>query len=62
MMQMNLEPITQTEVSQKNKYHILMHIYEIQKDGNNEPTCRAAMEKTQRTDLWTSAGEKESAR
>ena len=28
---MNLEPITQSEISQKekNKYHILMHIYEI---------------------------------
>ena len=29
MRWMNLEPIIQNEVSQKNKYHILMHIYEI---------------------------------
>ena len=35
MRQMNLEPIIQNEVSQKEKekYHILMHIYGIQKDG-----------------------------
>ena len=26
---MNLEPVIQSEVSQKNKYHILMHIYGI---------------------------------
>ena len=31
MMWLNLEPIMQSEVSQKeqNKHHILMHIYEI---------------------------------
>ena len=31
MRWMNLEPITQSEISQKekNKYHILMHIYGI---------------------------------
>ena len=28
---MKLEPIIQSEVSQKNKYHILTHIYGIQK-------------------------------
>ena len=53
---MNLEPIIQSEVSQKekDKYCILMHIYGIQKDGTEEFICRAAMEKqTQRTDLWT---------
>ena len=35
---MNLEPIIQTEVSQKekNKYRILMHIYGIQKNGTEE--------------------------
>ena len=35
MRWMNLEPIIQSEVSQKekNKYHILMHIYGIQKNG-----------------------------
>ena len=37
---MNLEPITQSEVSQKekNKYCILMHIYRIEKDGTDDPT------------------------
>ena len=29
MKWMNLEPIIQNEVSQKDKYHILMHIYGI---------------------------------
>ena len=44
---MNLEPIKQSEVSQKekDKYHILMHIYGIQKNGTEEFTYRAAMEK-----------------
>ena len=42
---MNLEPIIQSEVSQKetNKYCILMHIYGIQKDGTDESICRAVM-------------------
>ena len=53
---MNLEPIIQSEVSQKekDKYHILTHIYGIQKNGSAEFIQRAAMEKqTQRTDLQT---------
>ena len=53
---MNLEPIIQSEVSQKEKniYCILIHIYGIQKDGMMKFICKAAMEKqTQRTDLWT---------
>ena len=35
---MNLKPLIQSEVSQKekNKYCILMHIYEIQKNGTDE--------------------------
>ena len=47
MRWMNLEPIIQTEVSQKekDKYHILMHIYGIQKNGTEEFICPAAMEK-----------------
>ena len=46
MRWMNLEPIIQSEVSQKekDKYHILMQIYGIQKDGTDEPICRAAKE------------------
>ena len=51
---MNLEPIIQSEVSQKDKYCILTHIYGIQKNGTEEFIYRAAMEKqTYRTDLWT---------
>ena len=44
MRWMNLEPIIQSEVSQKdrNKYPILMHVYGNQKDGTDEPICRAA--------------------
>ena len=36
---MKLEPIIHSEVSQKEKhqYSILMHIYGIQKDGNDDP-------------------------
>ena len=47
MRWMNLEPIIQSEVSQKkkDKYHILMHIYRIQKNGTEEFIYRAAMEK-----------------
>ena len=43
---MNLESIVQNEVIQKekDKYCILMHVYGIQKDGTDEPICRAAME------------------
>ena len=56
---MNLEPIIQSEVSQKekNKYCILTHIHGIWKNGTDEPICRAGIEtQTQRTDLWTQWG------
>ena len=61
---MNLDPIIQSEVSQKEKreekrkqYCILMHIYGIQKDGNDELICRTAMEtQIQRTDLGEGEG------
>ena len=47
MRWMNLEPIIQSEVSQKekDKYHILTHIYKIQKNDTEEFIYRAAMEK-----------------
>ena len=47
MRWMNLEPSIQSEVSQKDKdkYHILKHIYGIYKDGTDESICKAAMEK-----------------
>ena len=53
---MNLEPTAQSEVSQqeKDKYCILAYTRGIQKDGTDEPICRAATEmQTQRKDLWT---------
>ena len=56
MRWINLESIRQSEVSQKkkDKYHILMHIYRIQKYGIEEFIYRATMEKQiQRVDLWT---------
>ena len=39
-----LEPIIQSEVSQKEKHQcsVLTHIYGIQKDGNNDPKCKTA--------------------
>ena len=44
---MNLEPIIQSDVSQKekNKYCILTHIYGIQKNGSDECIFRAEIEK-----------------
>ena len=50
---MNLEPVIQSEVSQKekNKYHKLKHIYGVKKNGTDKPICKAAIEvQTQRTD------------
>ena len=46
MRWMELEPIIQSEVSQKEKhqYSILMHIYGIWKDGNDDPICETAKE------------------
>ena len=44
---MKLEPVIQSEVSQKEKYkyHTLTHIFEIWRDGTDEVIFRAAMEK-----------------
>ena len=56
MRRMKLEPIIQSEVSQKDKdqYSILMHIYGILKDGNDNPTCKTEKEtQMYRTDFWT---------
>ena len=43
---MDLETVLQSEVSQKekNKYHILMHICGIQKNGTDELICKAEIE------------------
>ena len=56
MRWMKLEHIIQSEVNQKEKhqYSILMHIYGLYKDGNDNPVCKTA-KKTQmyRTVVWT---------
>ena len=46
MRWMKLEPIIQSEVSQKEKhqYSILTHIYGIQKDGNDDPIYETVKE------------------
>ena len=46
MRWMKLEPIIQSEVSQKDKdqYSILMSIYGIQKDSKDNPICRTEKE------------------
>ena len=45
-MWMDLESVIQSEVSQKkkNKYHILMHICGIQKNGTDDLICKAETE------------------
>ena len=56
MRQTNLDPLIQSDVSQKekNKSSKLKHIYEIQTNGTDVPICREGMEKqTQRIDVWT---------
>ena len=53
---MKLKRIIQSEVSQKDKdqYSILMHIYGIQKDGNNNSIRKTEKETHMyRTDFWT---------
>ena len=56
MRWMKLEPVIHSEVSQKGKhyYSILMHIYGIQKDGNNNPVYKTAKEtQMYKTVFWT---------
>ena len=60
MRWMNLDLIIKNEVSQKekDKYRILMHIWNLE-SGTKEFICRAAVEKqTQRTDLRTQGEER----
>ena len=47
MRRMNLEPVVQSEVSQKekDKYIIVTHIYGISKNGTEEFIYRVIMEK-----------------
>ena len=46
MRWMKLEPIIQSEVSQKEKhqYSIFTHIYGIDKDGDDDPICETPKE------------------
>ena len=56
MRWMKLEPIIQSEVSQKDEdqYSILTHIYGILKDVNDNPICKTEKEtQMYRTDFWT---------
>ena len=56
MRWMKLEPIIQSEGSQKEKrqYSILTHMYGILKYGNDDPICEIAKETQMlRTDFWT---------
>ena len=61
MRWMKLEPIIQSDVSQKDKdqYSILTHIYGILKDGNNNPICKTEKEtqmyRTEFRTLWGKA-------
>ena len=51
-----MEPIIQSEVSQKEKhqYSILTHIYGIRKDDNDNPISKTAKEtQMYRTAYWT---------
>ena len=59
MRWMNLEPIIQSEISQKkkNKYRVLTHIYGILKNGVDEPICRAGIETDMENRLMDTEGE-----
>ena len=59
MRWMKLEPILQSEVSQKEKhqYSILTCIYGIQKDGNDDPICKTAKETDRKNRLLDSVEE-----
>ena len=61
MRWIKLEPIIQSEVSQKEKYQysILMHIYGIQKDGNDDPIWETTKETDIKNRLLDSVGEGE---
>ena len=60
MRWINLEPVIQSEISQKDrdKYCILIHAYGIEKDDTDEPICRAAITLLLKTGTKTSQREK----
>ena len=61
MRWMKLEPIIQSEVSQKEKYQysILIHIYGIQKDGKDNLVCETARDTDVQNSLLDSVAEGE---
>ena len=61
MRWMKLEPIIQSEVSQKEKhqYSILTHIYGIKKDGKDDPICETAKETQMYRTVFRTLGEGE---
>ena len=61
MRWMKLEPIIQSKVSQKEKYQysILMHIYGVQKNGNDDPICETARDTDVKNRVQDPAGEGE---
>ena len=62
MRLMKLEPIIHSELSQKEKhqYSILIHIYRIQKDDNNDPYIQDSKRDTDvKNRLLNSVGEGE---
>ena len=61
MRWMKLEPITQSEVHQKEKhqYGMLTHLYGIQKDGNDDPIYDTAKETDVKYRRLDSVGEGE---
>ena len=62
MKWMNLDPIIQSEVSQKEKhqYTILTHTYGILKDSNDDPICKTAKETDVKNRFLDHVGEGES--
>ena len=61
MRKMNLEPIIESEVSQKEQHQhsISMHVYGIQKDGKDDTICETAEETDVNNSLLDSVGEGE---
>ena len=56
-VEMRLSKVCHTDWSQKNKYHILAHACGIQKNGADEPTCKAGTEtQKDRKDTWPHRG------
>ena len=59
IMWVKLEPLIQSEVSQieKHQYSIILHIYGIQKDGNDNRVCRTAKETQMYRTVFCALGE-----